>query len=275
MGTNASTEGDTSQQGATPAMKIPERPKPRRPSQASTVPRSPSPERNHPRPNLPHTLSKSPPTSPLKDKISSRPLCCLSAIPLTVKHFLTIVPPTPTHNLLRQPVSLAPLLANLFAFAEASGTENTEEGKEDGILSPFEEFRAILQVTAVPETPTPSSLPVSTGSGLGISPAGYFSSGSPLGQSSLSPRSSQVSSLFAPNSPPQTSQTRRFWVLVQGSGGKWREISRHEAEDCIRPLGSGIMVGDGEDWKGLEGKEELWCPRHRTWWGVEGWVRES
>ncbi|KAH8667998.1 hypothetical protein BGZ60DRAFT_431294 [Tricladium varicosporioides] len=271
MGTASITEVETPQRVSTSVMKIREHPK--NSQQTSYRVARPPLEHNHPRPNLPHTLSKSPPTPP-KDQISTQPFCCASAIPITVKHLLTIVPPRPIRQLHQDPVSLASLLVNFFAFAE-SCKEYIKLGEEEKKeLSPFIEFCVILQVTVVLGASTPSGLLVSPSSCPSTSPS-HLTTGLPLRQSSLSPRSPQVSSLFTPNSPPHASQTRHYWVPVQGSVGKWRQISKHEAEDCIRPLGSGIMVGDGEDWKGLGEKEELWCPSHRIWWGVEGWVRES
>jgi hypothetical protein len=54
---------------------------------------------------------------------------------------------------------------------------------------------------------------------------------------------------------------------------RWKRIKKADAEECLRLPGSGIEIGDGEEWKQLEGAEELWCKTHRVFWEMKVWVR--
>lgn len=55
----------------------------------------------------------------------------------------------------------------------------------------------------------------------------------------------------------------------------WKEITEFDAHSSIKPEGSRISVGDGEDWMKLEGGESFWCEGHGVRWEVNGWVRTS
>ena len=58
-------------------------------------------------------------------------------------------------------------------------------------------------------------------------------------------------------------------------GVVWNEVSKDDAEWCIKPEGSGFDIGDGESWKELSGAEKLWCEQHRIFWELKAFVRLS
>ena len=53
----------------------------------------------------------------------------------------------------------------------------------------------------------------------------------------------------------------------------WLAITHFDAEDCIRPEGSGIMIGNGEDWEKLDGYEKLWCDGHKCFVRLDAWIQ--
>jgi hypothetical protein len=53
-----------------------------------------------------------------------------------------------------------------------------------------------------------------------------------------------------------------------------KEISKAEADESLRPPGSGIGIGFGETWTALEGIEKLWCDRHGASFELRVWVTE-
>jgi hypothetical protein len=58
-------------------------------------------------------------------------------------------------------------------------------------------------------------------------------------------------------------------------GKQWKEIAKEEADESLRPPGSGIEIGDGETWIELDGTEKLWCETHRAFFELRVWIKDS
>lgn len=54
---------------------------------------------------------------------------------------------------------------------------------------------------------------------------------------------------------------------------RWKRIKKADAEECLRLPGGEIEIGDGEEWKQLEGVAKLWCENHQVFWEMKVWVR--
>ena len=50
-----------------------------------------------------------------------------------------------------------------------------------------------------------------------------------------------------------------------GGKGSWLQISNINAEDCIRPEGCGIMIGNREDWDCLDREDGMRCDKHQCY----------
>lgn len=84
---------------------------------------------------------------------------------------------------------------------------------------------------------------------------------------------SEDESYFVPLEKIESPTSLDANTKVVGLG--YREINRFDAMDSLRLPGSNIMIGDGEDWRLLEGVEKLWCETHRVWFELRVWISET
>lgn len=157
----------------------------------------------------------------------------------------------------------------------ASGSGSWNGGMDWGM----ESFAAVVKVARLGHVefgPNSGIAKIGTGietstgeKGAGFTEAPLSKSTALSNTTAISPKPKYYTPIF-PSSHPGTFTANRKEVLI---GQAWRQISTWDAEECLRPEGSGIEVGDGEEWVRMDGEERLWCGRCGVGWGLEGWVR--
>jgi len=180
----------------------------------------------------------------------TQPFCCGDAIPKSLTHLLAYVGDQRTHVLV-----------------DASPKKSSA-----GLITTFLTSAAMSRIyPQTSEPPLPPNVELRTNGSLRaiIQVTKSIPTNDPLLQAS------EVSKAFY---APYGSNDREkivcgdkeplFWVL-------WKEISEGEADWCIKPEGSGHNIGDGERWALLTDKETLWCDRHRVFWELKAWIRET
>lgn len=167
------------------------------------------------------------------------PFCCDcdSAIPATFTHLLALVPEITSHVLMAiSPIAESAGLVTTFLTSAAMSRVYHSAGAHllppSVVLRPGGSFIAIIQVT----------------------------------KRIASNGAEEVSKKwFAPYGAADRERImwgnteRLFWV-------RWSQISEKEADECLRPEGCGIEIGDGEKWEELSGVETLWCDDHSILW---------
>ena len=162
------------------------------------------------------------------------PFCCQRVIPLAFRHLVTLLPIDQTYVPLRSvPRPANPILTS-FVTAAALTSIRVDRGASFSIRT----FQAIIRTTK------------------------YRTSGDQL------PDGVQYYALLAESK----FVTNRKEKLLDG-GGQWLRISPLDAEDCIRPEGSGIVIGNGENWERLNGEDRMWCDQHQCFWKLEAWAQ--
>ncbi len=209
----------------------------------------------------------------IRRNMAPGPFCCYSAIPSTVRHLVHILPDGTTHKPLNRLSTSAPLLSSFLAYmtlelgAVPTTTPNRYSARHYAIVQ-VKKTHPLLPTTlpqplpkASPSSATLFSIPLDTKQ----RPSSARSESGDTGFSEVS--------YFVP-----LEKVDRPTVLDQGSlvkGRAYREITTHVAQESLRPPGSGIMIGDGENWRLLNGMEKLWCEDHRIWFELRVWVRET
>ncbi|KAH7419351.1 hypothetical protein BKA64DRAFT_751813, partial [Cadophora sp. MPI-SDFR-AT-0126] len=209
------------------------------------------------------------------------PLCCSSAIPSTFCYLAHLLSKQTTHAPLTRFKSSIPILTSFLVHLstmKVSIPDTTPDG-----YSPI--FYFIIQVKS--HSLDQKTRGMSTGMGTSrpaLSPT-YSSSTSLLSTPKQLPprRTSNYRSIqnnntgtshpspryFVPHEPLSLNPANRLF-----SPG-FREIATREAMESLRFPGSGIEIGDGEEWRELEEVERLWYWDHGVGFELRVWVREE
>lgn len=231
------------------------------------------------------------------------PFCCVSAIPSSFRYIAELLPPSTSHNPLARPLTSTPLVAVFLAYV-TSCYNHPHEPRPKEVLrsSPSPLYYAIVQLTTIKTVPQASPPPASASYLLpqlaptaslrrtpGASSSHFLISEADEGFSDISltsdhnsnsPYLSHINSL-------QQDKTARYFVPIENSrettilhpgqkilGKSWKEIRERDAMESLRLHGTGIMIGDGENWRELKDVERMSCKRHGAEFEIRVWVKE-
>jgi hypothetical protein len=179
--------------------------------------------------------------------MSANAFCCASVIPSSFTHLLDLVPKNTSHTLLDRSSSSSALISSFLAAISSNriySATSTPPPIPIAWLSNAS-YRAIIQVRR----------------GIVASPSPY--------------NVSEVSRAYYVQYGRHDRETIQRGGREYLHGQIWREIPEHQADSCLRPPGSGVEIGDGEQWMELTGIEMLWCENHKVFWELRAWVRET
>lgn len=231
------------------------------------------------------------------------PFCCVSAIPSSFRYVAKLIPPSTSHNPLAKPLTSTPLITVFLAYvASCYNHPHDPRPKEIPWRSPSTLYFAVVQLTTIKTIPQASPPPASASYKI-PRPA----STAPLRHTSgaSNPRSliaevdegftdislTSCSSFGSPSRSRSNSlqqvKTARYFVPIENSreatilnpdqklmGKSWKEIGEKDAMESLKLPGTGIIIGDGQNWRELEGVEWMSCKRHEVEFEVRAWVKE-
>jgi len=227
------------------------------------------------------------------DESPSKPLtpfCCVSAIPSSFRYLAELLPASTTHNPQMKPTTSAPIITVFLLYiTNCYHHPHAPQPKEIRRTSASNLYYAIMQLTTH-QTSVTSTIPTSLSSSPALKSSNLFNT--ILCRSSATSVSRFIDEGFTDiplhPQPLQPEKTVRYFVPIENSrdstilnpgqnikGKLWKEISEIAAMESLRFLGSGIWIGDGENWKELEGLERLSCPGHKMDFVLRLWIKES
>ena len=226
--------------------------------------------------------------SKMNNEAPLTPFCCVSAISMSFRYLVDLLPASTLHNPLLKPFTSAPLVSVFLAHvANCYANPHAPRAKEPNQPSASNLYYAIIQLT-VTENPTPSTVmpalprqakpPTSSSSfeNIPLSPSSAVLA-KDLGYETISPSSSIAVQQIGVKYFVPIETSREATILSAGQrlkGKQWKELAADDAMDSLRLPGTNITIGDGEAWKELEGRERGSCTKHKLDWEIRVWIKE-
>ncbi len=216
------------------------------------------------------------------------PFCCVSAIPMSFRYLVELLPALTSHNPLAKPLTSAPLVSVFLAHvADCYANPHAPRPMEANLPSASNLYFAIVQLT-ITKTPAPSSITPTLPRLSKASASGSVSGSIPLGPSSaVLAKDMGYETIPLSSSAAIQQASVKYFVPIENSreatilsagqrlkGKQWKEISTEDAMESLRLPGTDIAIGDGEVWKELEGRERGSCANHKLDWEIRVWINE-
>jgi hypothetical protein len=194
--------------------------------------------------------------------MSKNPLCCRDAVPISFRHLLELLPANTFHNTRPASGSVGPLVASLMGAVVMSDAIPAAAS----LLSYSGIFYAVVEVSILHPTTTPQKNQPK------------FASGKTQPNSSTSeniPTTVVSTNYFVPIEERNTDTPSILAMKTPFHCRRWRQIRQDEADETVRKREMDIVIGDGEVWTEMKGREKIWCEGCGVWCVLRGWVRED